>query len=309
MSGSTQVPGFCAPHRNATRRRNPPGLHRSPGACRALRTLAVLAFLPAACASAQGVPDSDPAPAPDERIQAPDWTPEPGTPTAWMERGLQDPSQDPPTLVVRGQGEVQVDPDRARISFAVETEHETARGAAEENARRMTRVMEGVRTAGEGVPGFRVETSGYSLTPRYQTRRETGVREIVGYTARNHAVVTLDRVDEVGRIMDVALQSGANRMAGLQFLLQDAEPHRAAALREAVRKARTEAEILAEALGVRLGPPVHVEGGAELPTPWARGDMAVAAMAMEAAPTTPVEAGVQTVTASVTIRFRLDPPR
>jgi uncharacterized protein len=272
-------------------------------------SLAALLFLPAACASAQDAPG---APAPGqtgERISAPEFTPPSGTPVSWYDPGVVRESSDPPVLVVRGRGEVEVDPDRARISFAVETEAGSAREAAEQNARDMTRVLDAVRAAGGDIPGFRVETQGYSLTPRYQTPRDTGVREIAGYTARNHVVVTVDRVEEVGRIMDAALQNGANRMAGLQFTVRDPEPHREAALREAVRKAHAEARIMAEALGMRLGPPVHVDGGAELPISRTMGDVVAFSRMEAAAVPTPVEAETQTVTAQVTIRFLLEPPR
>lgn len=278
----------------------------------ALKALGILLVLPAACASAQGPPPDAPAtPGPEEVIRAPDFTGTPGTRVSWVEGGLRDDETEPPVLVVRGRGEVEVDPDRARVSFAVETEAGSAREAAEENARSMTRVLEAVRSAGGELPGFRVGTSGYSLTPRYQTPSESRLREIAGYTARNHVVVTVDRVDEVGRLMDAALQSGANRMAGLQFTVRDPEPHREAALREAVRKARSEARIMAEALGMRLGPPIHVDGGAELPTPRPMAELVLARAAFADAPPppTPVEAGTQTVTAQVTIRFRLEPPR
>jgi uncharacterized protein len=258
-----------------------PGPRRSrPGPLAALAgLLGLVMVLPSGCASAQEVP------------------------------GLQNREIAPPVVVVRGQGQVEVAPDRAKVAFAVETEAESAQEAAEDNARRMTRAIEAVREAGRDLPGLRVETSGYALTPRYRTPRETSVREIVGYTARNHVLVTVDDVDGVGRLMDAALQNGANRVANLQFLLQDPEPHRESALREAVRKARAEAEIMAQALGMRLGEALQVDGGAEVPFPRPFADFqAVRMMEMEAAPT-PVEAGAQTVSAAVTIRFRLESSR
>jgi uncharacterized protein len=209
--------------------------------------------------------------------------------------------RDPPVLVVSGTARVEVAPDRARISFAVETEAETAREAGDANARLMDRVIEAVR--GTELRGLRVETSGYTLTPRYRTVRDDRTREIAGYTARNHVQVIVDEVEPVGRIVDAALDAGANRVAGLQFEVRDPEPHRREALRQAVAQARGEAEVMAEALGVRLGSPQHVQGGAEIPFPrGAQLRMEVMAMADEA-PMTPVEAGLQTISANVTIRF------
>ncbi|TVP59210.1 MAG: DUF541 domain-containing protein, partial [Gemmatimonadales bacterium] len=208
-------------------------------------------------------------------------------------------------LRVSGQAEVEVAPDRARISFAVETEAETARDAGEANARLMDEVMRAVQAT--NVDGLRTETSGYSLTPRYQTTRSDMPRVIIGYTARNHLVVTVDDVEEVGRLLDLALEAGANRVAGLQFQIRDPEPHRQEALRLAVASARSEAETVAGALGVRLGVPLDVQAGMSAPA--GRPDMQFRTemMAMSDAPTTPVEAGLQRVSANVSIEYRIHP--
>lgn len=207
------------------------------------------------------------------------------------------------TLEVSGRGEVEVAPDRARISFAVETEGASAREAGEANARLMDRVLAAVRET--GAEGLRTETSGYSLRPRYR-QGEDQAREISGYTASNALQVITDDVERVGALVDTALEAGANRVAGLFFEIRDTEPHRRDALRQAVDRARGEAQVMAEALGVRLGDPVRVQGGAERPPPQPF-QAARAEMAMADAPSTPVEAGLQTVSASVTITYRLHP--
>jgi uncharacterized protein len=207
-------------------------------------------------------------------------------------------------LEVQGRGEVEVSPDRARIVFAVESEAPTARDAGEANARLMDGVISSVR--GLGVEGLRVETSGYTLVPRYGQDADRR-REIVGYTARNTLQVVADDVDAVGRLVDTALDAGANRVAGLGFEVRDPEPHRREALRRAVESARSEAQAMAEALGLRLGTPTRVQGGAERPPiPFFPQVARMEAMAMDA-PTTPVEAGIQTVSASVSITYRLHP--
>lgn len=209
------------------------------------------------------------------------------------------------TLQAQGSGEVEVAPDRARISFAVETEATTAQEAGQENARLMDRVMAAVRQAGPSE--MRVETLGYQLEPRYRFVGDERRREIAGYTARNTLQVIVDEVELVGPLVDAALGAGANRVANLAFEIRDPEPHRLEALRQAVEQARGEARTMAEALGMRLGAPSRVQGGAERPTP----RPVPLAFRMEAAavdaPTTPVEAGLQRITASVSITYQLHP--
>lgn len=209
-------------------------------------------------------------------------------------------------LDVTGTAFVEVAPDRARIAFAVETEAEGALEAGEANARLMDAVIRALR--GTGIQDLRIESSGYSLAPRYAPRRGDEPQRIAGYTARNSVQVISDDVDAVGRLVDAGLAAGANRVAGMSFEIRDTAPHRQEALRRAVEVARGEAEAMAGALEMRLGSPVTVQGGADFPQP--RSMMMRAEMmdvAMAAAPTTPVEVGLQRVSANVSIRYRLHP--
>lgn len=208
-------------------------------------------------------------------------------------------------LTVTGVGEVEAVPDRAQISFAVETEEDTARETGEANAALMTRVSTALRAAGSALPGFRLETSGYSLSPRYGPTANDRPR-IVGYTARNTIRVTVDQVEGLGPLIDGALAAGANRVAGLSFALRDPEPSRHEAVRLAVEKAHAEAEVIAAALGMRLGPPLEAQGGADYIAPFPYAATMDRAMEFAQAVPTPVEAGPQQVTARVTIRYRMD---
>lgn len=210
----------------------------------------------------------------------------------------QDP-EPPRFLEVTGTGRVSVPADRARVAFAVETEARTAGEASARNAERMTAVLGAVRAL--GLSGLSVETSGYALHPEYERpSADQGGPAISGYRATNTMTATLPDVDEVGRVIDAAIGAGANRVAALTFEASDTESARAEALRIAVRRAAMEAAAMAEALGVPLGPPLEVRGGANVPGPGP-----VMAARVEMAADTPVEPGQQTVTASVTVKYRI----
>jgi uncharacterized protein YggE len=224
-----------------------------------------------------------------------------------LAEAVQDPDNQEPTVTVSGRGEVEAEPDRAVIYFAVETEGESAREAGEANAALMNEVTAAVRTAAQGVDGFEVTTSGYSLTPRYTVPEGDRIQEISGYVARNTLQVTVDDVTRVGGLIDTALGAGANRVANLSFEVRDPDPFRAEALRDAVLTARAEAEIMATALGMTLGPAIDVQGGADMPYPVPYFQRDVMFMEAAQAAPTPIEAGPLTISANVTIRFRLDP--
>lgn len=204
---------------------------------------------------------------------------------------------------VSGSGIVQVAPDRARMSFAVETQAPSAADASARNAELMDAVVRALR--GMRTESLEVETFGYALRPDYAQRpTEPGQpRVISGYTALNNIRVILGDVQAVGRAMDVAIKAGANRVSGLTFEATDTEEARHQALTLAVANARRDAETMAAALGRALGEPLEVRGGVDSTGPQFRGDQAM--MAMERAVDTPIEAGNLNVTASVFIRFAL----
>jgi uncharacterized protein YggE len=207
-------------------------------------------------------------------------------------------------IEVNGSASVEVAPDRARVSFAMETRAETAASAAAANADAMDAVLEALRAA--GFDGLELETFGYSLNPVYEvTDNRRGTRQIIAYTVLNNVGATLHDVEAVGRVIDTAITAGANRVAGISFYASDTEAARREALAEAVRMARSEAETIAASLGHRLGAALEVRGGAQRPIPRSYGAEAMALSARAA--DTPIEAGDQTVSASVSIRFALGP--
>lgn len=211
----------------------------------------------------------------------------------------QSASQEAPFIEVSGQATVELPADQAEISFAMETRADDAAAAASDNAQEMSRVFAAIRSG--GFAGLELETFGYSLQPQYATNDQR-VRSIVGYVAFNNIRVTISDVDAVGRLIDVAVAAGANRVASISFSASDTEPARAQALAEAVRNARAQAGVIATSLGYELGAPLEIRGGAQRPTPIMFDAMRT--VQAQAAPT-PIEAGSQTVDANVTIRFAL----
>lgn len=208
---------------------------------------------------------------------------------------------EPAFVEVSAEASVEVPADRAHVRFAVETEAADAAGATNQNAERMDAMLRALRDL--QIPGTEIETSGYSLHPVYSRPEPGDTRTIESYRALNHVEVTLDDVEAVGRVIDAGVGAGANRVAGISFEATRTRAARLDALRSAVEKAREEAETIAVAMGVPLGPPLEVRGGAEAPPP-----VNYRAAMFEAARVdveTPVEPGKQSVSASVTIRYGL----
>jgi uncharacterized protein YggE len=203
----------------------------------------------------------------------------------------------PRGIEVTGEGKVDVRADLALIDVAVVAEAATAAAAARENAQRMERVVAALRrlVAADGS----VQTGTYSIRPQYSASRDQRSPRITGFVVSNAVHVRTKAVDRVGELIDAAVQAGGNRIERLEFTLADATAPRREALRRAALDARDEAEVLARALGVRLGSVRAVtEQDLGAVRPLAR---QAVMMHAESAPATPVEPGEVEVRARVTL--------
>ena len=210
----------------------------------------------------------------------------------------------PPQVIATATGEATLIPDRATLMLAVETRAQTASAAGSANARLQQSVIAAI--VSKGIRGEQISTAGYSLQPNERYSPE-GQRTLLGYIARNTVAVQLERIDQVGPVIDAALGAGANVVSGLRMYSSRFEEVRRTALQEAVRKAREDAQALATAAGGTLGSILELQT-TDGYGPRPMYEMAVMA-AGRAAADTPVVAGEQTVTVTVTTRWALNSPR
>jgi len=202
-----------------------------------------------------------------------------------------------PTVQVTATGSVAHEPDQVRLLLSVETFSERAEDASRENATRMRAIHEGL--SGLGLGKQQIQTVSYSLDPRFEHGRRTSP-EPVGYTARNRIQVTLDSLAMVGRLIDTAIASGANRVTELRFELKNPEQAHVGALRAAMNRARTQALALSEAAGKKLGPPLNIVTTSGGPAP----RMAMV-KSMRSFDETPIEGGAIQTSATVTVTYQL----
>jgi uncharacterized protein YggE len=203
---------------------------------------------------------------------------------------------------VEGAGEVKAEPDEGWIDVAVETSAPTAKAAGEENARRTASVIAALEAA--GIPRQEIDTRNYTLFPEYAPPEPNSEPKQIGYRASNTLSVHLRDLARMGAIIDEALAAGANRVDGVRFALSNEDAVHAEALRQAVARAHSQAEVLASSLGVQLGPVQDASTVAE-------GSRVFSTrMAFEAVtkggPTTPILPEEQTVTARVTVIYAIE---
>lgn len=183
------------------------------------------------------------------------------------------------TITVSGTATITVDPDEAVVMLGVRTEAPRAQDALDQNSVKMAKVLAALREL--GLDDDDLATSMLELYPRY----DNSGNAIVGYDASNQISVTMTDLDGVGRVIDTAVDHGANVAGGISFRVSDANEGLDAALAEAVGDAKDKAATMASAADAGIGRVVTIlEQGQNQPGPYyyeermayaAAGDMAV----------------------------------
>lgn len=208
-----------------------------------------------------------------------------------------------PTLVASGRAEVKAVPDLAVFGVGVETRAETGEQAREMNARLVHDIREALLAA--GVDDKAIQTRGLRVHPEWRHNPQDGTRTFVGYVVSHTLEVTVTDLDELGTLLDIALQKGATNISGPTFGLRNQAELEAKALTEAVRRAKAKAEVMARAAGVFLQRIIHIDEHVTLPFDGGVEFAAFrAAAAADAMPMT-VSPGEISVTATVTMTFEI----
>jgi uncharacterized protein YggE len=210
--------------------------------------------------------------------------------------------QPPPEVSTSGTGEARITPDRATIYIGVQTRAATAAQAGAENARKQRAVIDTLRAL--GIANELISTVNYNVYPEqvFQPDRGDRVPKIVGYNVTNTVRVEVRKIDQLGNLLDAVLAKGANAINSLDFYASNQDEARRSALAAAVARARGDAEALAKGAGGSLGELLEVTSAPMVmpPRPYPM-MMGKAAMASEV---TPVNPGEQTLTVTVTARWK-----
>ena len=192
-------------------------------------------------------------------------------------------------ITVVGTAAVTSVPDRAELSFGVESQGQTAKAALAANATEMRKVIAAVKAAG----GTDVKTQSVSLSPRYNEQNE-----VQAFVATNTVSATIKTIAGAGALIDSAVTAGANQVYGPSLSSGDQTEQYRQALKAAVANARASAQVLAAAANLSLGRVTAIVESGGAPQPFAE-----AANKLAADSATPIEPGTQQTSASVTVTF------
>lgn len=160
------------------------------------------------------------------------------------------PEQD--TISVSATANIESPPDKAELYVKIETLAPDAQASQQKNSEISGQVIKNLLL--EDVAKKDIETSQYYLDQKIRYGRE-GEQIIEGYVTMHILKITTAKTTEVGKLIDAAIQGGANGINSIVFTLSDEKKAelRNEALANAAAEAREKAKTIAESLGVKLG--------------------------------------------------------
>lgn len=162
-------------------------------------------------------------------------------------------------ISVTGSGEVECEPDLARVRLAVRSRQATAKEAAKQLEQKITTVIDALTQIAK-LPKDDLQTTQLSI---HQDRHKPeGKKEyVIEYVAHTEITVHVREIDKLGQVLDVAHEAGIDELEGLDFDLQDQRSPKRRALALAVKDARARAEVLASNAGMAVGAVLRMTDG------------------------------------------------
>lgn len=217
----------------------------------------------------------------------------------------QSPALSVPQIVTSASAEVDLKPDRASLSFTVESRGGTAARAGAESARKQRAVLDTLRAM--GISADQMTTTSIDISPEYVYPGQNQPPRVSGYVARNSVRIDVLKIDQTGSLIDAGLAKEATGVGSLDFRSSKEAEARRQALELAVGKAKAEAESVARAAGVTLGALIELIAQPEFMQPIYRNMAFRSAMASPSAETTPVSPGQLKISATVNGRWSFTP--
>ena len=216
---------------------------------------------------------------------------------------------EPPLITVTGQAEVRVPPDEVLFTLAVENVDKDMLVANRKTDDSVKQILAIARKY--DVKPEDVQTSQISVQPKYNTddmeyeARRTIRRVLIGYQVAKTVAIRLREISRFDEMLADILKAGITRLSNLEFRDSQIRKHRDEARRMAIRAAKEKATLLAGEIGQSIGPAYSITETVRDYTP--RAVQNVSSDAGGAAESeTALAPGTLSVTAQVTVRFRLN---
>ena len=216
---------------------------------------------------------------------------------------------EPPLITVTGQAEVRVPPDEVVFTLAVENVDKDMVVASKRTDDSVKQILTIARR--NGVKPEDVQTSNISVQPKYNTddmpyeSREKVKRVLVGYEVSKTVAILMRDISRFDDLLADVLKTGITRLSNLEFRDSQIRKHRDEARRMAIRAAQEKAKLLAGEIGQSIGPAYSITEDSNLPVNGRITQNATTYSGSSEDTESATAPGSLSITAQVTVRFRL----
>jgi hypothetical protein len=158
------------------------------------------------------------------------------------------------TLNATGEGKVYLVPDIAYVNIGVHSQAATVAEALKDNNAQAQAIQKALTDM--GVDAKDIQTSAFNVYPQQQTPKpgSTDTPPVTVYVVDNTVTVTVRDLQKLGDLLDKVVSSGANNINGVQFDVANKDAALSEARKQAIQDAQRQAQEIASAAGVVLGP-------------------------------------------------------
>jgi len=165
-----------------------------------------------------------------------------------------------PSVSVSGEGIVKVVPDQVLIRVRVENEGKSAEEVKTLNDQTIDAVLKTLKKLKIDKKDVRTEYVNLNKNYDYQTKKYT-------YVANQSLSILIKDLDQYEVVISNLLESGINRIDGIEFKSTEIEKHKAEARKRAVQNAKAKAQEYAEVLGQSVGKAIQISEGSVVMPP------------------------------------------
>ncbi len=224
----------------------------------------------------------------------------------WVDGDKQFPSN---TVSVTGEGEAIAVPDVAEFSFSVNEKGSSVEAAQKIATDKINKAIDYLKS--NGVEEKDIETTNYNAYPQYEysTCREyygcTSEQKLIGYEVNQSMSVTVRDTTKSGELLSGVGATGISNISGLSFKVDNPDKYKDEARLEAIGKAKSQAKLLADGLGVKLKGVVSFSEDSNPYMEYGMGGDGREGMSIKAASSPQIPVGEEKVTSRVYVTYEI----
>lgn len=161
----------------------------------------------------------------------------------------------PRKVITSGSGLIKVEPNMAQLTMQLEALHKDGGVAKSDVDGRVNLFLEALKTL--NIDEADVVASALQLSPNYEYHHQK--RQFNGYRASRTIDLTLNKLEQLNQLMDLALTSGIDQIGHIELKVANEQQYQQQAQQQAIADSQQKAAALAKAYGATLGPILQIE--------------------------------------------------